>query len=264
MKKVILCIIICATFMLSAQIALATDQGTDTSNHEITISQDNNIFNVNEMLNVKGTSNESYEIIYFWVPNNAEEIMITINDNIIDSYEKEENQLSCNITTLGIKKEDAVEIKITYNIQKCTSFTKKVLRNTSSINIKFNEKLVFTGSYLKTDANIYLKLPEQIKTQEQDNTVYLAIIGILSILVLILFFYSFKGKNKVKTKEIAGLSDELLKTKKNLLMSILKEIEKKHRAKQISDDTYHKLKDKYKQDAVETMKQMEDIESKVQ
>ena len=46
-------------------------------------------------------------------------------------------------------------------------------------------------------------------------------------------------------------------------MSLLKDIEKQHRAKQISDDTYHKLKERYKQETVETMKQLEDINSKV-
>ena len=46
-------------------------------------------------------------------------------------------------------------------------------------------------------------------------------------------------------------------------MEVLKDIEKQHRAKKISDDTYNKLKDQYKQDAVEAMKQLEDIKSKV-
>jgi len=44
----------------------------------------------------------------------------------------------------------------------------------------------------------------------------------------------------------------------NLLLSILKDIEKKHRSKDISDETYHKLKDEYKQQAVEVMKKIED------
>ena len=46
-------------------------------------------------------------------------------------------------------------------------------------------------------------------------------------------------------------------------MQLLKDIEKRHRAKKISDDTYHKLKDHYKNEAVETMKKMEDIKSEV-
>jgi hypothetical protein len=46
-------------------------------------------------------------------------------------------------------------------------------------------------------------------------------------------------------------------------MSLLKDLEKQHRAKKIHDDTYHKLKDHYKQQTVETMKKIEDIESKI-
>jgi len=60
-----------------------------------------------------------------------------------------------------------------------------------------------------------------------------------------------------KSRTRIGDSEELLTTKKALLMEVLKDIEKKHRAKQISDDTYHKLRDQYKQEAVETMKQLE-------
>jgi len=66
----------------------------------------------------------------------------------------------------------------------------------------------------------------------------------------------------LKIKDIAGESEELLNTKKMLLMSFLKDIEKQHRSKQISDDTYHKLKERYKQEAVEAMKQLEDLKSK--
>ena len=46
-------------------------------------------------------------------------------------------------------------------------------------------------------------------------------------------------------------------------MSLLKDVEKQHRAKQISDDTYHKLKEQYKQQAVETMKKLEDTKSEI-
>ena len=75
--------------------------------------------------------------------------------------------------------------------------------------------------------------------------------------------YTLKKQKSVKIKEIASGSEELLNTKKTLLMSLLKEIEKQHRANQISDDTYHKLKERYKQEAVEAMKHLEDMKSKV-
>jgi ribosome recycling factor len=42
-------------------------------------------------------------------------------------------------------------------------------------------------------------------------------------------------------------------------MSLLKDLEKQYRAKEISDDTYHKLKEQYKQETVETMKKLDDM-----
>ena len=72
-----------------------------------------------------------------------------------------------------------------------------------------------------------------------------------------------KKQKSPKIREAAVASEELLTTKKALLMSLLKDIEKQHRSKEISDDTYHKLKERYKQEAVEAMKQLEDMKSKV-
>ena len=45
-------------------------------------------------------------------------------------------------------------------------------------------------------------------------------------------------------------------------MNILKEIEKQHRSKHISDDTYHKLKEQYKNEAVEAMKKLDDMKTR--
>ena len=40
-------------------------------------------------------------------------------------------------------------------------------------------------------------------------------------------------------------------------MNALKDIEKKHRAKEISDESYSRLKEEYKRDAVEVMRKLE-------
>jgi hypothetical protein len=66
-------------------------------------------------------------------------------------------------------------------------------------------------------------------------------------------------KQRRKAKKSIIESEETLATKKVLLLSLLKDVEKKHRAKDISDETYNKLKEEYKQQAVETMKKLEDI-----
>jgi hypothetical protein len=97
-------------------------------------------------------------------------------------------------------------------------------------------------------------------------SIYHYIIVLLVIIIIIILIVSRRtSKTAVPSKktELKTASEELLSTKKALLMEVLKDIEKKHRSKQISDDTYHKLKDKYKQEAVQAMKQLDDVQSKV-
>jgi len=91
-------------------------------------------------------------------------------------------------------------------------------------------------------------------------------IGFVILLIILLGItglYSIKKPKAGKIKDTSAGSEELLSTKKMLLMDLLKDIEKQHRAKKISDDTYHKLKDQYKQEAVETMQKLEKTKSKV-
>jgi hypothetical protein len=54
-------------------------------------------------------------------------------------------------------------------------------------------------------------------------------------------------------------SEDTLTTKKTLLLSLLKDLEKQYRGKAISDETYNKIKDEYKQQAVDTMKKLDDL-----
>ena len=129
------------------------------------------------------------------------------------------------------------------------------------ISVVFDQKEIFTGTNLALGATINLKLYEPTEpTLDWYVTVFMIL---LIILIVVLVIYGFRKQKSAKIKEIAGESEELLSTKKTLLLSLLKDIEKQHRSKQISDDTYHKLKERYKQEAVEAMKQLEDIKSKV-
>jgi hypothetical protein len=66
-------------------------------------------------------------------------------------------------------------------------------------------------------------------------------------------------KQRTKAKKSIVESEETLTTKKALLLSLLKDVEKRHRSKDISDETYNKLKEEYKQQAVDVMKKLEDI-----
>ncbi len=95
------------------------------------------------------------------------------------------------------------------------------------------------------------------------NWFYTVLILLLLVLIVVLVAYAFRKQKSTKIKQTASETEELLSTKKTLLMSLLKDIEKQHRSKKISDDTYHKLKEQYKQEAVNTMKKLEDTKSKV-
>jgi hypothetical protein len=66
---------------------------------------------------------------------------------------------------------------------------------------------------------------------------------------------------KQRTRETQKIieSEEILSNKKTLLLSLLKDLEKKYRAKELSEDTYNKLKDDFKQQAVNVMKKLDDI-----
>jgi len=140
--------------------------------------------------------------------------------------------------------------------------------NTNEITVKYN------GEEFKADdvlintfftINLLSKKSTTIAVSS-DNTVYLAI-SIILIFFILLVLFSSRKKSKTSTPskktELKTSSEELLSTNKTLLMELLKDIEKKHRSKEISDDTYHKLKDRYKQEALEAMKQLEDMKLKV-
>jgi hypothetical protein len=152
-------------------------------------------------------------------------------------------------------------VQITYNLNKNVDFNKQLLRPTNSISVTYDQKEIFTGSQLADRAIINLQL--YVPTEPTLDWYITVFIILLVILIVVLGMYALRKQRTVKIKETAGGSEELLTTKKTLLMELLKDIEKQHRAKQISDDTYHKLKEKYKQEAVEAMKQLEDMKSKV-
>jgi len=136
-----------------------------------------------------------------------------------------------------------------------------MLSASNSISVTFDQEEIFTGTNLALGATIDLQLYQPAEPTLDLYITFLIIL--LVILIVVIAMYALRKQKSAKIRVIAGGSEELLTTKKALLMSLLKEVEKQHRANQISDDTYHKLKERYKQEAVEAMKQLEDMKSKV-
>jgi len=220
---------------------------------------------------VESISNDvvSEDIFNFWIQNGASEISVTVNETNVEYESIDDNTYSCNLSDIDYTVSS--KIRINYKLSKDTvEFEKILLYDISSFSVIVDEKEIYSGSDLSSSSSLkvsWQKPTETIKTERTtDYRVpdwYYIIIVVLIIIVLLSFVFPSKKQKSSKIKTTATGSEELLSTKKTLLMEILKNIEKQHRAKQISDDTYHKLKDQYKQEAVEAMKKLEDMQSKV-
>jgi hypothetical protein len=256
-------LIILAVTMLTCLLLInvtSADEISSTS-HEITITTGEKDITVKETIILTGSSDENIELFNFWIQNGAYDISLFVKGTSITFNETSDNIYQSNISLLELDMDSQPNVEINYKINKnIEQFQKELIRNTSSINIVFDDIKIFTSNNLAMGAGFTLSL---YKPTEAPLSIYL-IAGILLIIILLVVvtIYALKKPKATKIKKITSESEELLSTKKKLLMEILKDIEKQHRAKQITDDTYHKLKEQYKQEAVEAMKQLEELELK--
>ena len=262
MKKIPICITILIVSIVVISAFSASAEELNAENHNIVITTGSDSISVEERLTIKGNdSSEIYSNLEFWLQNGAQGITVLVNNNPLtatfDGY-----VYNCNISTLNITTDTTIQVTVSYTLEKNTEeFTKTLTYDTTSISVKFNNENIFSGENMESGNSFTVKL--YTPTEAPLSWYIVAVVLLLIILVLVLTFYSFRKQKTSKIKDIAGESKELLETKKNLLMSLLKEVEKKHRSNDISDDTYHKIKDYYKQEAVMTMKKLEDIQSEV-
>jgi len=266
MKKILLCLLFGITFIAFVSIStvyadeVITENNTSaiSATHTIAISTGDDDLSVGESIKIQESiSNETYETITFWIPSEAKDISISVNYNAV-TYIPSDNEYLCNITDLAIAKNTSMQVTLLYTLPKNSEeFQKTVMHDTTSLIVTFNDNLLYGGQNLVAEGSFALRL---YKPTEAPLSWYIIVfIVLLVVLLIVSMLYSFRKQKSSTTKEMGSESEELLTTRKALLMSLLKDIEKQHRAKQISDDTYHKLKEHYKQQAVVTMKKLEDI-----
>ena len=233
--------------------------------HNIKINSENDYLKVEETITLKGETNENYNKISFWIMDTPSDLKIVINDNNVEDITRSGNTYVCNISSFNINVNSTVDVSITYNLNENienADFTKKVLRDTNKITLNYDDNDLYSANDLKENTKFTMNL---VKTQEETLSIFTIVaIFLLAILLIVFTAYFFKKQKITKKKHAASDSEEYLTTKKSLLMQLLKDIEKKHRAKKISDDTYHKLKDNYKNEAVDTMKKIEDIKEELE
>ncbi len=199
------------------------------------------------------------DIIKFWLQKGHSDVVITVNNTII-TYLNNNNLYSINISHFDITSQ--TNIRVTYNLKKDTDvFEKKFQYDADLLTINYDGNELYTGTNLTVGSSINLVLQKDVPSPTIDYIpIWIYIVIIILLFFLLIFFIGFIKKQKsITKKDKIGGSEELFTTKKSLLMETLKEIEKRHRSNQISDDTYHKLKVEFKQDAVEAMRQLEEL-----
>lgn len=265
MNKKIMSLIIILTLVFL--FVCPTTLGKETAEiHTITINEGTGTFSVTESLSILGEMDEYYETLSFWIASDHTDLEILIDGKEPNSKNLAgQNIYECNVTGLEILKNETTTVDISYNLLSTSEEIQVTLKyDTTFFSTTYKNEEILSGSSLSENSVLTIKLTEDITTvtKDADTTMYIVVIVLLVIILLIVIIMGKKnGKTKTSSKitETKTGSNEYLTTKKALLMESLKEIEKKHRAKKISDDTYHKLKDRYKQEAVDVMKKLEDM-----
>jgi len=127
--------------------------------------------------------------------------------------------------------------------------------------VTYNDQTLFQGEHLLSaaDSTNTFQIRLYKPTEAPLSMVVIIVIFVIAVAVLGILLFVLKRQRSRTRKSSLVESEETLSTKKTLLLSLLKDLEKQYRAKSISDETYTKLKDEYKQQAVDTMKRLEDI-----
>ena len=249
------------TLSIALPMVSAYDLGVTIEEQQIiTISISDNGLAVEEKITVT-TAAVNATSLRFWIQQDAPdvEILAVESGTYLSSIIIGSNIQECNLSkhNLSINPEDTLDIRLTYTLPTDTKhFIKTILYDTAYLSITYEEDELYQGVY-NTESNsvrILLHRP----TETLVNIVYIIIIFLL-VVILIASTLLLMRKQRTKAKKTIVESEETLTTKKALLLSLLKDVEKKHRSKDISDETYNKLKEEYKQQAVAVMKKLEDI-----
>jgi len=258
MKKTLIIIMISIVLTILLHTVTAYDKNIITNFNEIKITTEENFLSIKESLTIQGTLNENYSNIKIWIMDDAQNINFLFSGSNIPPIPTGNNEYFCNISSFNINKNSSIKLIISYTLDKdAEEFDKKVICNTSELSVKFNDNIIYKGENISSGIFFNLRL---YKPTEAPISGYIIVFIILLIIFLIVFtLYTYRKQKFLKIRDLSSESEEFLNAKKIILMSILKDIEKQHRSKKISDDTYHKLKEQYKQQAVETMRMLENI-----
>ena len=249
--RLLLAIIIIASTLL---FTIPSPLANSVINQEISINTIDDTYKVEENLIIE----QSQANISFYVQPGINDLSVIINNTNIDIEALDNNVYQINYSQGLASDQTTIIITYSYPKQASKTFTKQFFYNTSSFSVTLDERNLVSHENIIKDTTLTLYLPDEQNTTQSINLFTTILIGLLVVLLIVTTIYGLKKrKNGVKRNREVDTS-ELLTTEKALLMNLLKEIEKKHRDKKISDETYEKLKTHYKQQTVDIMSNLED------
>jgi hypothetical protein len=222
---------------------------------------------IKEHLTYENAAAGNLTLLTFSIPLGASQIeIITISGDSFLIYPIDDTSYEINLSENNIlfTQSDNIVLQLSYFLPTNTeTFQKTILYDTTYLSVEFNDRTIYQGENLLFNENIKnsLFLTLYRPTEAPFNLTTLIIIFSLVVIVILIMLILVR-KNRKPAVSTEGESQELLTTKKALYLAMLKDIEKQHRGKQISDETYTKLKSEYKQHAVIVMQKLQNIMEK--
>jgi hypothetical protein len=266
MKKTIAIILLMAlTIAVLYPSVSANDAGIIVDQELVIISLTNTGLQVEETLKVTNKGTENVTSLRFWIQQDIQDAVkiteLQSGEDLIPLITG--NIRACNLSAanLSMIPDASMTLQLTYHLpSSAQNYIQTLLYDTTFFSVTYEKQNLFQGEHLLygSDANNAIQIRLYNPTEAPLSITMIIIIFMAVIIVLAALLLLLK-KQRSKTKKAVAESEETLATKKTLLLSLLKDLEKQYRAKSISDETYTKIKDEYKQDAVEVMKKLDDL-----
>ena len=241
----------------------AQDSGVGVNQEIVTVSLANQGLQVKEEIKVTNQGRENATLLRFWFQQDAQDVKIIAVQSgkelvpLITGYIR-----TCNLTeaNLTIQPGAVFGIQVTYLLPTATQYFEiSLLYKTTLLTVTYQESShqqeLFHGEQLFAESQLRVLLHKP--TEASLDISIIVIVFFIVVLILASLLLLLK-KQRAKTKKSQVDSEETLTIKKTLLLSLLKDLEKQYRAHAISDETYTKVKDEYKAQAVNVMKQLDD------
>jgi hypothetical protein len=232
---------------------IPTISAHSVKDHDIKITTIDDTLSVEEQIILKQQNNSHID---FFVPSDATDLSVIINNTDIEATAISDTIYQINYSK-GIDK-NQITIILKYSQSEPSLFNKEIIYDTTSLMLTYDGKTVSNLNSLNSGSSISINIPTEQDTKTSLNLYTTILIALLVVLVIVTSAYGIKKRGNGLKRNRDVESSEMLTTEKALLMNVLKEIEKKHRDKKISDETYQKLKTHYKQQTVDIMSSLEE------